>query len=103
MGTILGPNGLPASGLSAEDRWVLTVLDNYVRLAKREGMLGSEALARMAFQALLGLYEVGKQEGGEVRGRELVRHLLNEYAKVMETRGQKFVFRLVPRIEVERS
>lgn len=89
MAGIIGTTGLQ---LGPEDEWVLTVLTRYVDLAKREGMPATDALARMAFQALLGLRETGAQEGGPARGAKLVRHTFNEFAKVMKARGHRFFF-----------
>lgn len=83
---------LPPSGpLSPEDEWVLKVLTNYVGIAKREGMSGTDALSRMSFQSLIGLLETGAREGGDKYAAKLVRHTLNELQKVCKERGFHFV------------
>lgn len=87
----------------------MEILDRFVRQCKKHGMSGSEALQRMAFQAVLGTFELGKQLGGPALAKEDVKHILEQLLKTFKLRGLTFVYRLVdlqdpnPRKEFDKS
>lgn len=85
----------PQAGLSAEDRFVMEILDRFVRQCKKHGMSGTEALQRMAFQATVGVFELGKQLGGHSLGKADAKHLFEQLLKTFKLRGLTFVYQLV--------